>query len=162
MHILTLPFYAVLRETLLHALVCPLLYLMILHRCTSVFRSTWAPSATCACTRKQVRPPLWSSGQRSWLQIQRSGFDFRRYQIFWEVLGLERGPLSLLSTTEELFGRNSSGSSLQRREYSHGDPLRWPCDTIYRQKLALTSPTFGDHSVGIVLSLTNTTVFNLV
>jgi hypothetical protein len=29
---------------------------------------------------------LWSSGQSSWLQIQ-----IRRYQIFWEVLGLERG-----------------------------------------------------------------------
>jgi hypothetical protein len=25
---------------------------------------------------------LWSSGQSSWLQIQRSGFDPRRYQIF--------------------------------------------------------------------------------
>jgi hypothetical protein len=37
-----------------------------------------------------------------WLQIQRSGFDSRRYQIFWEVVGLERVPLSLLSTTEEL------------------------------------------------------------
>jgi hypothetical protein len=23
------------------------------------------------------------------------GFDLRRYQIFWEVVGLERGPLSL-------------------------------------------------------------------
>jgi hypothetical protein len=27
-------------------------------------------------------PPLWSSGQSSWLQIQRSGFDSRRYQMF--------------------------------------------------------------------------------
>jgi hypothetical protein len=27
-------------------------------------------------------PPLWSSGQTSWLLTQRSGFDFRRYQIF--------------------------------------------------------------------------------
>jgi hypothetical protein len=36
----------------------------------------------------------------SWLQIQRSGFDFRSYQIFWEVVGLERGPLNLVSTTE--------------------------------------------------------------
>jgi len=27
-------------------------------------------------------PPLWSSGQSFWLQIQRSGFDSRRYQIF--------------------------------------------------------------------------------
>jgi hypothetical protein len=29
-------------------------------------------------------PPLWSSGQSSWLQIQRSGFDSRCYQIFSE------------------------------------------------------------------------------
>jgi hypothetical protein len=35
--------------------------------------------------------PLWSSGQSSWLQIQRSGFHSRRYQIFPEVVGLERG-----------------------------------------------------------------------
>jgi hypothetical protein len=26
--------------------------------------------------------PLWSSGQSSWLQIQRSRFDFRSYQIY--------------------------------------------------------------------------------
>jgi hypothetical protein len=31
---------------------------------------------------KISRLPVWSSGQSSWLQIQRSGFDFRRYQIF--------------------------------------------------------------------------------
>jgi hypothetical protein len=42
-------------------------------------------------------PLLWSSGQSSWLQIQRSGFDSQRYQIFWEVVRLERGPLSLMS-----------------------------------------------------------------
>jgi hypothetical protein len=29
-----------------------------------------------------VWPPLWSSGQSSWLQIQRSEFDSRCYQIF--------------------------------------------------------------------------------
>jgi hypothetical protein len=28
------------------------------------------------------RPPLLVSGQSSWLQIQRSGFDSRRFQIF--------------------------------------------------------------------------------
>jgi hypothetical protein len=48
------------------------------------------------------RPPLRSSGQSSWLQIQMSGFDFRCYQIFCEVVGLKRGPLSLMSTIEEL------------------------------------------------------------
>jgi hypothetical protein len=51
-------------------------------------------------------------------------FDSRGYQIFWEVVGLERGALSLVSTIEELLGRNSSGSGLENREYGRGDPLR--------------------------------------
>jgi hypothetical protein len=46
---------------------------------------------------------LSSSDQSFLLQIQGSGFDSRRYQISWEVVGLERAPLSLVSTTEELF-----------------------------------------------------------
>jgi hypothetical protein len=29
-------------------------------------------------------------------------FDSRRYQIFWEVVGLERDPLSLVRIIEEL------------------------------------------------------------
>jgi hypothetical protein len=29
---------------------------------------------------KKVGPPLWSSGQSSWLQIRRPGFDCRHYQ----------------------------------------------------------------------------------
>jgi hypothetical protein len=33
-------------------------------------------------------------------------------------VGLEQDPLSLMSTVEELLGRNSSGSSLESREYS--------------------------------------------
>jgi hypothetical protein len=49
-------------------------------------------------------PLLWSSCQSSWLQIQRSGFDSPGYHIFWEGVGLELGPLSLVSTTEELLG----------------------------------------------------------
>jgi hypothetical protein len=44
-----------------------------------------------------------------------TGFDSQRYQIFWDVVGLERGPLSLVSTTEELLGRNSSSSGLENR-----------------------------------------------
>jgi hypothetical protein len=75
---------------------------------------------------EESRPPLWSSGQSSWLQIQRSGLDSRRYQIFWEVVGLERGPLNLVSTTEELLGRKSNGSCLECREYGRMNPSRWP------------------------------------
>jgi hypothetical protein len=33
------------------------------------------------------RPTLWCSGQSSWLQIQRSGFDSWRYQIFLRSSG---------------------------------------------------------------------------
>jgi hypothetical protein len=58
-------------------------------------------------------PPLWSSGQSSWLLIQRSGFDSRRCQIFWEVVGLERRPLSLVSAIEEILERKSSESNLE-------------------------------------------------
>jgi hypothetical protein len=76
-----------------------------------------------------------------------AGFDSRRYHIFWEVVGLKRGPLSLVSTIEELPGRNSSGFGLEDREYDRGDPLRWPRDTLYPQKLALTSLTSGGRSV---------------
>jgi hypothetical protein len=67
---------------------------------------------------------MWSSGQISLLQIQRSEFDFRSYQILSEVVGLERCPLSLVSTTEELLGRKSSSSSLENQEYGRRDPLR--------------------------------------
>jgi hypothetical protein len=45
---------------------------------------------------------MWSNGQSSWLQFQRSEFYSRRDYISWEVVGLERGPLSLVSTIEEL------------------------------------------------------------
>jgi hypothetical protein len=82
-----------------------------------------------------------------------------RYQIFWEVVGLERGPHSLVSTIEELHGRNSSGSDLENREYGRGDPLRWPRDTLYPQKFALTFPTSSGRSVGIVRLRTMATEF---
>jgi hypothetical protein len=46
---------------------------------------------------------LGSSGQSSWLQIQRPEFDSRDCQK--KVVGRERGLLSLVSTTEELLDR---------------------------------------------------------
>jgi hypothetical protein len=98
--------------------------------------------------------------QSSWLQIQWSGFDSLRYQIFWEVEGLERGPLSLVSTTEELLGRKSSGSGLESREYSRRDHSRWPRGSLYPQKLALISLASDGRSIGIVRSRTQATEFS--
>jgi hypothetical protein len=39
-------------------------------------------------------------------------------------VGLERGPLSLVSTSEELLERNNSGSGLENEDYGRKNPLR--------------------------------------
>jgi hypothetical protein len=66
-------------------------------------------------------------------------------------VGLERGALSLVSTTEERLERKSSGSGLEIREYGLRDPSRLPRGTFYKQKLALTSP--APRSLGRYTSL---------
>jgi hypothetical protein len=52
------------------------------------------------------------------------GLDSRRYQIFLEVMGLERDPLSLVSTIEEILEKKSSGTGLENLDYGRGDLLR--------------------------------------
>jgi hypothetical protein len=74
-------------------------------------------------------------------------------------VGLEQVPLSLLSTTEELLERKSIGSGLENREYGIRNPSRLPHRTLYPQKLALTSPTSGGRSVGIVRLWTQATEY---
>jgi hypothetical protein len=83
----------------------------------------WGTNWIYICYVEGSRPPLWTSAQSSWLLTQRSWFDSRSYHSFWEVVGLERSPLSLVSTTEELLERKSSGSGLQSREYGHRDSV---------------------------------------
>jgi hypothetical protein len=77
-------------------------------------------------------------------------------------VGLERGPLSLVSITEELLETRSTGSGLESREYGSRDPSRSPCGTLNPKKLAITSPTRGGHSVGIVCSRSQAKEFSLV
>jgi hypothetical protein len=72
---------------------------------------------------------------------------------------LEWGPLSFVSTIEELLERKSSDSGLEGPEYGRRDPSCWQRCTLYPRKVALTSPTSGGRSVGIVLSRTQTTKF---
>jgi hypothetical protein len=62
---------------------------------------------------------------------------------------LERGTLSLVSASEDLLERKSSGSGLEIR----------PRGTVYPQTLALTSPTSDGRSVGIVRPRTQDTEF---
>jgi hypothetical protein len=72
-------------------------------------------------------------------------------------VGLEWGPLSLMSTTEELLGRESSGSGVETENTAvrirHADHVT----PSIRRDLALTLPTSGSSSVGIVRSLIQAT-----
>ena len=47
-------------------------------------------------------PPLWSSGQSFWLQIQRSRVRFPALPDFLSSSGSGRGPLSLVRSIEDL------------------------------------------------------------
>jgi hypothetical protein len=73
-------------------------------------------------------------------------------------VGLERGPLSLVSTTEELLDRKSNGSGLENRDYGSRRSVALTTWSVHPQKLALSSPTSGVCSVGIVRSRTQTTL----
>jgi hypothetical protein len=74
-------------------------------------------------------------------------------------VGLEQGPLSLVSIIEELLGRKSSGSGLEMREYGCRGPASRPRGALYLQNLKLTSLTISGRSVGIVRSRTKATEF---
>jgi hypothetical protein len=92
------------------------------------------------------------------LVVRGPGFDFRRYQIFWEIVGLERGPLSFARIIEELLERKVAAPVLKTEINGRGLSLRWPRDT-YPLKLALTSPTSDGESAGIVRCRTTTPEF---
>jgi hypothetical protein len=61
---------------------------------------------------KDVRhlPPLWSTGQSSRLQIQRSRVRFPALPDFLRISGSGTGPLSLMRIIEELLERKVAAS----------------------------------------------------
>jgi hypothetical protein len=78
-------------------------------------------------------------------------------------VGLERGPLSLVSITEELLEWKSSGSGFRKPRLTavvilcadHSTPL-------YPQNLAHTSPTSGGRSVGVIRLRAEATEFSFL
>jgi hypothetical protein len=50
-------------------------------------------------------------------------------------VGLERGPLSLVDTNEELLERKSSGTGLENQDHGRRDSSRCPRGTFYSQKV---------------------------
>jgi hypothetical protein len=106
------------------------------------------------------RPPLWSSGQSFWLQIRQPGFDSRHYEKK-KVVGLERGSLSLVGTTEELLDRKVAVPVYKIENTAVGIRHADHVAASIRKKLAITSPTSGGRPVGIVRSRTHTMEFRL-
>jgi hypothetical protein len=78
------------------------------------------------------------------------------------VVGLERGPLSLVGTTEELLDRKVATPVYKTENTAvcicHADHVA----SSIRKKLAITSPTSSGRSVGIVRSRTQTMEFKYV
>ena len=103
-------------------------------------------------------PPLWSSGQSFWLQIQRSRVRFPALPDFLSSSGSGTGSAQ---PREVNWGatwiKKSSGSGPEQRLTAVGIRCADHVTPLYPQKLALTSPTGGGRSIGIVRSRTKAT-----
>jgi hypothetical protein len=66
------------------------------------------------------------------------GFDSQHYQDSWEIVGQEWGLLSFVRITEEVLGRKNGGFGLENWINGHRDTLRWPPNTLYPEKSAIT------------------------
>jgi hypothetical protein len=75
-------------------------------------------------------------------------------------VGLERGPLSLVSTTDELLDRKVAGPVEKSENTAVGIRHVGLIAPSTRKKLAITSPTRGGRSVDIVRSWTQTMEFS--
>jgi hypothetical protein len=62
-----------------------------------------------------------------------------------------------MSTARDILITVAAKTGLENREYGRRDLSRWPRGNLYPQKFALTSPTSGGLSAGIVRSRTKAT-----
>jgi hypothetical protein len=110
---------------------------------------------------EESRPPLWASGQSSWLRSRAPGSisgatRFSEKQWVWN--GVHSASWVQLRSCLE---KKVAAPGLDIWEYGRREPSRWPRGTLYPQNFAVTSPTSGGRSVGIVRSRTQATEFFL-
>ena len=105
-----------------------------------------------------LRPPLWSSGQSFWLQIQRSRVQFPALPDFLSSSGSGTGSTHPREVNWGATWIKSSGSGPEKQRLTAvGIRCADYVTPLYPQKLALTSPTGGGRSVGIVRLRTKAT-----
>ena len=110
-----------------------------------------------------VRPPLWSSGQSFWPQIQGSRVRSPALPDFLSSSGSGTGATQPREVNlRSYLNEKSSGSrSRKQRLTAVGTRCADHVTPHYPQMLALTSPTSGGRSVGIVRVRTKATEFSL-
>jgi hypothetical protein len=94
-----------------------------------------------------------------YIQIRRPGFDSQHY-LKKKVVGLERGPLSLVSTAEELLDRNVAAPVYKTENTAVGIRHADHVAPSIRKSWQSLSPTSCGRSVGIVRSRTQTMEFS--
>ena len=109
-------------------------------------------------------PPLWSSGQSFWLQIQRSRVRSPALPDFLSSSGSRMGSTQPREVKlRSYLNKKSSGSRFRKQRLTAvGTRCANHVTPLYPQKFALTSPTGGGRSVGMVRSQTKATEFRLV
>jgi hypothetical protein len=131
----------------------------------------WSTSRPGRFTPRERAPGTHSIG--GWVD-PRTGLDDVEKRKFLTLPGLELRPLSRPARSQSQYRLTTEKWSTGMGRCDHHfvyvnylcfiyrlrswktdingrrDPLRWPRDTLYPQKLALTSPTSGGLSVGIV------------
>jgi hypothetical protein len=106
----------------------------------------------------RFRPPLWSSGQGSPTTDPEIWVRFPALPDSLRSSGSGTGSTQPREYNWEVTWKKNSGSGLENREFGRRDPSLRSRNTLYPQKLALTSPTNSVNSVGMVYSRTQATV----
>ena len=108
-----------------------------------------------------LRPPLWSSGQSFWLQIQRSRVRSPALPDFLSSSGSGMGSTQPREVNWGSYLNEKSGGSRSRKQRltAVGTRCADHVTPLYPQKLALNSPTGCGCSVGIVRVRTKATEF---
>ena len=82
------------------------------------------------------RPPLWSSGQSFWLQIQRSRLRSPALPDFLSSSGSGTGSTQPREVNwGATWMQKVAAPGLENRDNGCGDPLRWPRDTRLSAKV---------------------------